>query len=613
MIRSSVILILIVLSSAFVFAQGSSVGAAAALSPSGSASASMSDASKDHYWKITTAADGYLRVQITSPSTIDVDVTMYDIDGTTVITTDGQSGTTSEVFGFLKPGTYYVYARRWTGTTGSYTITSTFTSQSRGVDSESNDTPATAVTMSPTGTSTGHLGFYSAGKTDTEDYWKITTTTDGWLRVQVVSDSLDQRGDLRFDLDMTLYDINGTTFMTNDGRTGTYSQVDAFVRPGTYYVRVNRWTGRGGSYDVKSDFFAPTQTNEASENNDTYQTASTAVLNGSVTGHLGYYNSGTTDVYDYWKFTVVNDGKVTVRVTTDSLDRSGIRFDVDLTIYDVNGTSFLTSDGRSGAVSECILYLKPGAYYARLNRWQGNGASYTLLVNHSAPTRSNDVEGNDYFAPATALTFNTTTTGHLGYQSSGFTDNRDFWRLVAPSTDSLYFHVSSDSEIDLDVTVYGPDSTTYVNSDSRPGIYSRVGIKATAGSAYYAKVNLWQGTAGSYSIIASRSSVAVSVGKEKSDALIPTELAMDQNYPNPFNPSTTIRYSLPESQKVHVGVFSLLGQEIAVLVNSIQAPSTYNVVWNGKDQRGRELPSGFYIIRLQAGEKQIVKKALLLR
>lgn len=112
-----------------------------------------------------------------------------------------------------------------------------------------------------------------------------------------------------------------------------------------------------------------------------------------------------------------------------------------------------------------------------------------------------------------------------------------------------------------------------------------------------------------------------SVEKISDERLVPTQLTLDQNYPNSFNPSTTIRYGLPESQNIRISVFSILGQEIAVLVNGIQAPSTYTVVWNGKDRQGVDLPSGIYIIRLQArsisggqsGEKQIVKKAMLVQ
>jgi hypothetical protein len=615
------ILFVLLLSSTLAVAQGTSIGTAAAIAPTGSASGSMSDASKDHYWKVTITTDGYLRIQITSAPTIDVDATLYDNDGTTFITSDGQSGTYTELFGFFKPGTYYVYARRWTGTTGSYTITSTFVAPSRAVDQEPNDTPAGALPLSPVGTSTGHLGFYASGKTDVDDYWKITTTEDGWLRVQVRSDSLDLRGDQKFDLDLTMYDINGTTYLTSDGRSGTFSQVDVFLRPGTYFVRVNRWTGRGGSYDINSDFFTPPLANEAVESNESYQTASTAVVNGSVTGHLGYYSNGSTDTQDYWKFSIAGDGRVSVFVTNDSLDRSGGRYDLDLTIYDINGTTYLASDSRYGTIAECILYLRPGTYYARVNRWTGGGGSYSLRITYVQPVRANDAEGNDWFASATTLAFNAASTGHLGYYSNGYTDSRDFWRLVAPSSDSIYVHVSSDSTVDLDITAYAPDSASYMTSDGRPGIYSRVGIKPTAGAVYYFRVSLWTGTAGAYSIIATRSSLAVGVEKISDEGLVPTQLTLDQNYPNPFNPSTTVRYGLPESQNVRISVYSLLGQEIAVLVNGTQSPSTYTVVWNGKDRNGVDLPSGMYIIRLQArsisggqsGEKQIVKKAMLVR
>jgi hypothetical protein len=243
----------------------------------------------------------------------------------------------------------------------------------------------------------------------------------------------------------------------------------------------------------------------------------------------------------------------------------------------------------------------------------GNGGSYTLRITYTPPVRANDVEGNDWFASATTLAFNTAGTGHLGYYSNSYADLRDVWRLVAPSSDSIYVHVSSDSTVDLDLTVYAPDSVSYITSDSRFGTYSRVGIKPTTGAAYYFKVNLWTGTAGAYSIIASRSFLAVGVEKTSDERLVPTQLTLDQNYPNPFNPTTTIRYGLPETQNVRITIFSLLGQEIAELINAMQSPGSYRVVWNGKDKQGKDMPSGIYLIRLQAGSTQLVKKAMLVR
>jgi hypothetical protein len=593
-------------------AQGSSFVTAVAIYPNVTASGTITEQSQQHYWKVKVAENGYLRFQIAAASTIDVNVILYDTDGVAIISTDYGSGLNSEVFGFVAPGTYYLRVYRWSGTSGTYTVSTSFTSPTRLGDPESNNTIGGAVPLSPTGSSTGHIGHFSIGQTDTNDYWRITTKEDGWLRVQVRADSLDARGDQALELHMVLYDFNGSTSLDTDSRAGTFSQVDHFVGPGIYYVRVYRWSGRAGSYDIKSEFFTPPLANDQ-DGNDSYQTASIVTVNGSATGHIGYYANSTTDNDDYWKFTTTSDGKVVVRVVSDSLDRSDSRFDLNLVAYDVNGTTSIATDNQSGNVSECSLHLRPGTYYVRIYRWVGNAASYTLSVTHTSPKRANDVEGNDWFASAGTLSLNVTATGHIGFFSNGSNDPYDLWRITATSSDSIYVHVTTDSTIDLNIIAYAPDTSTSLTSDYRDGIYSRVGLKPTSGSSYYIKVYQWTGTAGAYSIVATKSNVAVGVEKNEIEAQIPQELALEQNYPNPFNPATTIKYSLPERTDVRVSVYSLLGQEIALLVHATQDPSSYTVTWNGRDTKGTDMPSGIYIIRLQAGNKQFARKAVLVR
>lgn len=208
MARILLVLSLLCLVPLVVLGQGTSIGTAVALPLSGTTNTSMSDASTTHYWKITTTANTYVRVEVTSSSSIDVDVTLYDTNGSTTLLFDPRYGTYSEVFDFLKPGTYYVKANRFQGTTGTYTVTTTSLIPSRAADAETNDSPSSALTLSPTGTSTGHLGFHGTSAADNDDSWKITTSQDGWLRIQVRSDSLDLRADgtdAIFDLDATLY------------------------------------------------------------------------------------------------------------------------------------------------------------------------------------------------------------------------------------------------------------------------------------------------------------------------------------------------------------------------------------------------------------------------
>jgi len=81
---------------------------------------------------------------------------------------------------------------------------------------------------------------------------------------------------------------------------------------------------------------------------------------------------------------------------------------------------------------------------------------------------------------------------------------------------------------------------------------------------------------------------------------LPNDFVLMQNYPNPFNPSTTIMYGIPQASHVTVKVYSILGQEVATLVNDVQTASYHRVVWNGTNDNGMHVSSGVYFFRLTA-------------
>ncbi len=93
----------------------------------------------------------------------------------------------------------------------------------------------------------------------------------------------------------------------------------------------------------------------------------------------------------------------------------------------------------------------------------------------------------------------------------------------------------------------------------------------------------------------------------------PQEFYLEQNYPNPFNPQTTIRYGLAEVEEVRFIVYNALGQEVRSLTLGKQRAGFHLLHWDGKDDLGRDLPSGVYVYRLVTGKFSRERKMTLLR
>jgi hypothetical protein len=94
---------------------------------------------------------------------------------------------------------------------------------------------------------------------------------------------------------------------------------------------------------------------------------------------------------------------------------------------------------------------------------------------------------------------------------------------------------------------------------------------------------------------------------------IPQAFYLSQNYPNPFNAGTTLSYRIAEPSQVKIKVLNILGQEVRELVSQQQLPGIYRVHWDGKSDNGREISSGIYLIRLEAGKFQQIRKVVLVR
>ncbi len=94
---------------------------------------------------------------------------------------------------------------------------------------------------------------------------------------------------------------------------------------------------------------------------------------------------------------------------------------------------------------------------------------------------------------------------------------------------------------------------------------------------------------------------------------LPENFRLYQNYPNPFNSRTMIKYQLPVAANVKLVISNLLGQDVVTLINGQKPSGSYSTTWNGKDFYGNDVPSGLYLINLDAKNFHASRKMLLIR
>ncbi|MDP6568367.1 MAG: FlgD immunoglobulin-like domain containing protein [Candidatus Marinimicrobia bacterium] len=94
---------------------------------------------------------------------------------------------------------------------------------------------------------------------------------------------------------------------------------------------------------------------------------------------------------------------------------------------------------------------------------------------------------------------------------------------------------------------------------------------------------------------------------------VPETFTLQGNYPNPFNPSTNIVFDLDMSADVKVTIYSVLGQEINTVYQSYSEPGRYTVSWHSQDAFGNPVPSGVYIYKVRADNRELTGKMLLIK
>ena len=88
----------------------------------------------------------------------------------------------------------------------------------------------------------------------------------------------------------------------------------------------------------------------------------------------------------------------------------------------------------------------------------------------------------------------------------------------------------------------------------------------------------------------------------------PKLFALKQNFPNPFNDATHIAYDIAQESHVTLVLYNVLGQEVIRLVDGVQSPGRYSLVFEAGDY-----PTGVYFSRLKTGFFTETRKIIIAR
>jgi len=107
--------------------------------------------------------------------------------------------------------------------------------------------------------------------------------------------------------------------------------------------------------------------------------------------------------------------------------------------------------------------------------------------------------------------------------------------------------------------------------------------------------------------------VPTAVVEDLRGGALPEAPVLAAGYPNPFNPTVTLPFSLPRDGHVRLTVWNAAGQRVRVLVDEVAGAGLHEVQWDGRDEVGRSVASGLYLVRLVAGGTVQLQKVTLLK
>jgi len=92
----------------------------------------------------------------------------------------------------------------------------------------------------------------------------------------------------------------------------------------------------------------------------------------------------------------------------------------------------------------------------------------------------------------------------------------------------------------------------------------------------------------------------------------PSGFALAPLTPNPTTAATLVRFQLPRASEVKIVAYDVSGRAVRTLVDARMPAGQQQASWDFRDDEGRELPAGVYLVQMRAGAESVTRRVIRL-
>jgi hypothetical protein len=358
---------------------------------------------------------------------------------------------------------------------------------------------------------------------------------------------------------------------------------------------------------------------------DSGDIATAIAVDGSKNVYVTGYSTGSAMSYDYATIKYYPDGDTAwVRRYNGPADGNDVAYAIAL---DGLNNVYVTGYSDSTDTFQDYLTIKYDSSGTRLwvKRYsapaEGTDEAYAIAVDDSdnayvTGTSGGGPTGMDY---ATIKYYSNGDTAWVRRYNGPVNGSDRAYAIAIHDSNNVYvtgYSAGDGTDYDyVTIKYYSNGDTAWVeryNGIGDTADYACAIAVDDSGNVYVTGKSYGSGTYLDYCTI-KYSPKSTDVKDETENREKPSEFDLSQNYPNPFNPTTKIEFTLARSGFVSLNIYDILGRKVRTLVSEHLSSGYKSVIWDGKNDAGKEVASGIYFYQLRVGDFSEPRKMLLLK